>query len=134
MGDHAGAGADGGAGVVADARASAAGASVDDDDVDASALGARTGGDEHPPARAAANASMTFRSPRMRTTLARASGGLKEKRGNGASALQCGAFLLGLAGELFQRVLVAERQADAEPEQKARAHGQADEERRHLFA
>lgn len=77
----------------------------------------------------------------MSTTLARAPPGLKEKGGKrdgeapeGRLALQRGAVLLGLAGELFQGVLPPEREAHAEAEQKARAHGQADEERGHRIA
>ena len=78
----------------------------------------------------------------MTTTLARAPPRLKEKRGKrevvwnaqapgGRLALQRDAVLLGFAGELFKRVLPPEREAHAEPEEKARAHGQADEERGH---
>jgi hypothetical protein len=58
---------------------------------------------------------------------------MKEKRGRRLLALQRRSFSLGLAGELLQRVLVAQREPDTEPKQKARAHGQADEERGHLF-
>jgi hypothetical protein len=74
----------------------------------------------------------------MTTTLARAPPRVKEKRRTvsrkAGLALQGCSVLLGLAGELLQGILVAECEPDAEPEQEARAHGQADEERGQLVA
>ena len=132
IGDHAGVGgttgptAGLGPGAEAEARSSAGGREGDD--------GAKTAGEDAQALMASANTSIVPRARRTTTTLARALPRLKEKRGKrseGRLTLQCSAILLGLAGELLQRVLPPEREAHAEPEEKARAYGQADEERGH---